>query len=200
MVWCVLFFFLGKLVFEDCPNGLKNITLRTRFILVKDEGALHIGAEKCRYKSRANIILYGKSDEGDSHPIFGRKFIGVSSGGTLELHGSQKSSWTLLTKSLSSSGLTAGSYSFEKIFSRGLNVRAVDPETAHVFFSDRFDTYESRNESIRLQELLNGLPSGSIVAMAVGDSAERNLHEGTRLTIQRLLGSNLVRGLDYRYC
>lgn len=188
----------GKLVFEDCPNGSKNITLRTRFILVKDDGALHIGAEKCRYKSRANVILYGKSDEGDSDPIFGRKFIGVSSGGTLELHGSQKLSWTLLTKSLSSSGLAAGSYSFEKTFHRGLYVRAVDPETAHVFFSDRFDTYEYRNESIRLQELLNGLPPGSIVAMAVCDSAEKNLHEGTRSMIQRLLGSNLVRGLAFR--
>ncbi|XP_018417775.1 PREDICTED: transmembrane protein 2 [Nanorana parkeri] len=188
----------GKLVFEDDANGSKNITLRTRFILIKDGGALHIGAEKCRYKSRANIILYGKSDEGDSYPVFGRKFIGVSSGGTLELHGSQKLSWTLLTKSLTSSGLAAGSYNFERTFFRGLNVRVVDQETAQVLVTEKFDTYESQSESKRLQEFLNALPPGRIVAMAVGDSAERNLLEDTQLTIHRLLGSNLVRGLGYR--
>lgn len=123
----------------------------------------------------------------------------MSSGGTLELHGSQKLSWTLLTKSLTSSGLPAGSYNFERTFLRGLNVRVIDQETAQVLFADKFDTYESQNESKRLQEFLSALPSGRIVTMAVGDSAERNLHEETQLMIQRLLGSSLVRGLGYRY-
>ncbi|XP_068092458.1 cell surface hyaluronidase CEMIP2 [Hyperolius riggenbachi] len=188
----------GKLVFKDDADGSRNITLKTRFILIKDGGALHIGAEKCRYKSKANIILYGKSNEGESDPIFGRKFIGVSSGGTLELHGSPKLSWTLLAKSLASSGLTAKSYTFERTFTRGLNVRVVDPETAQVLFSDRFDTYENRNESRRLQAFLNAQQTGHIVAMAVSDSVDRFLLDETRATIQRLLGSSLVRGLGFR--
>ncbi|XP_075067078.1 cell surface hyaluronidase CEMIP2 [Mixophyes fleayi] len=188
----------GKLVFEDNANGSKNITLRTRFILIKDGGALHIGAEKCRYKSKANIILYGKSDEGDSVPLFGRKFIGVSSGGTLELHGSQKLSWSLLTKSLPSSGLAVGSYSFERVYHRGLNVRVVDEETAQVLVAEKFDTFQSEDESKRLQDFLNSLAPGSIVAMATGDSADKNLLYETRLTIQRLLGSDRIKGLEYR--
>ncbi|XP_053322607.1 cell surface hyaluronidase [Spea bombifrons] len=188
----------GLLVFEDNTDGSKNITLRTRFILIKDGGALHIGAEKCRYKSKANIILYGKSDEGDSVPIFGKKFIGVSAGGTLELHGSSKLSWTLLAKSLNSSGLASGSYSFERTFHRGLNVRVVDQDTAQVLEMERFDTYESQNESKRFQDFLKALKPGRIVAIAVGDSVEKNLLEETRMTIQMLLGSKLIKGLRYR--
>lgn len=63
----------GLLVFGDDKDGSRNITLRTRYILIKDGGALHIGAEKCRYKSKATIALYGKSDEGESMPTFGKK-------------------------------------------------------------------------------------------------------------------------------
>lgn len=188
----------GKLVFEDDASGSKNITLRTRFILIKDGGALHIGAEKCSYKSKASILLYGRSDEESSVPIFGKKFIGVSPGGTLELHGSRKLSWTLLTKSLTSSGLPAGPYSFERSFFRGLNVRVVDQETAQVLVTEKFDTFSSETESKRLQDFLNALPPGRIVAMAVGDSAEKKLLPETRLTIQHLLGSNQVKGLAYR--
>ncbi|MEE6459359.1 hypothetical protein FKM82_000605, partial [Ascaphus truei] len=188
----------GVLVFEDNANGSKNITLRTRFILIKDGGALHIGAEKCRYKSKATVILYGKSDEGDSATTFGKKFIGVAPGGTLELHGSQKLSWTLLTKSLNSSGLMSGSYSFNRSFLRGLNVRVIDQDTAQVLESERFDTHDNRNESKKFQDFIKALKPGRIVAVAVGDSAAKNLLDETRLTVQSLLGSKLVKGLSYR--
>ncbi|CAJ0942299.1 unnamed protein product [Ranitomeya imitator] len=189
----------SKLVFEDDANGSKNITLRTRFILIKDGGTLHIGAEKCSYKSKANVILYGRSDDEEGTvPVFGKKFIGVSPGGTLELHGSKKLSWTLLTKSLTPSGLPAGPHNFEQVFSRGLNVRVVDQETAQVLVTERFDTFINETESKRLQDLLSSLPPGRIVAMAVGDSADKKLLPETRLTIQRLLGSNQVKSLAYR--
>ncbi|XP_063311112.1 inactive cell surface hyaluronidase CEMIP2 [Pelobates fuscus] len=189
----------GQLVFEDNANGSKNITLRTHFILIKDGGALHIGAEKCRYKSKANIILYGKSDEGDYMPMFGKKFIGVEAGGTLELHGSQKLSWTLLAKSLNSSGLMSGSYSFQGLFNRGLYVRVVDQDTAQVWDVGKFDTYGYQNESKRFQDFLKALKPGQIVAIAVADSAEKNLLEETRITIQNLLGSQKIKELGYRH-
>ncbi|KAM4810556.1 cell surface hyaluronidase CEMIP2 [Rhinophrynus dorsalis] len=188
----------GVLVFEDNANGSKNITLRTRFILIKDGGALHIGARKCRYKSKANIILYGKSDEGDNVPMFGKKFIGVSAGATLELHGSHKLSWTMLTKSLNSSGLMSGSYKFERTFKRGLYVRVIDQDTAQVLEEKSFDTYSYQNESKSFQKFLKALKPGQIIAIAVGDSVEKNLLEETRQTIQNLLGSKLVKGLSYR--
>ncbi|XP_024411219.2 cell surface hyaluronidase CEMIP2 isoform X3 [Desmodus rotundus] len=188
----------GLLVFGDEKDGSRNITLRTRYILIKDGGALHIGAEKCRYKSKATIALYGRSDEGESMPTFGKKFIGVEAGGTLELHGAQKTSWTLLVRTLHSSGLTFGSYAFEKDFSRGLNVRVIDQDTAKILESVRFDTHEYHNESRRLQEFLRVLDPGRIVAIAVGDSAAKSLLQGTIQMIQDRLGSKLIQGLGYR--
>ncbi|NXM90418.1 TMEM2 hyaluronidase, partial [Oenanthe oenanthe] len=188
----------GLLVFGDDKEGSKNITLRTRFILIKDGGMLHVGAEKCRYKSKATIILYGKSNEGADVPEFGKKFIGVGPEGVLELHGHQKVSWTLLSKTIYFSGLAYGHYTFKKNFYRGLNVRVIDQDTAEVLEVLKFDTHEFAEESIKLQNLLKNGHPGRIIAIAVGDSAAKNLLEETRVTIQNLLGSKFVRGLSYR--
>ncbi|XP_063277982.1 inactive cell surface hyaluronidase CEMIP2 isoform X2 [Prinia subflava] len=188
----------GLLVFGDDKEGSKNITLRTRFILIKDGGMLHVGAEKCRYKSKATIILYGKSNEGADVPEFGKKFIGVGPEGTLELHGRQKVSWTLLSRTIYFSGLAYGHYTFKKNFSRGLNVRVIDQDTAEVLEVLKFDTHEFAEESLKLQNLLKNGHPGRIIAIAVGDSAAKNLLEETRVTIQNLLGSKFVRGLSYR--
>ncbi|CAH1247985.1 TMEM2 [Branchiostoma lanceolatum] len=87
----------GRLVFADSGT---DITLRTRSILVGAAGELHIGSESCRYRSKATVVLFGRSDEGEETPNFGRKFIGVEAGGTLEIHGQRKLSWTQLTKTV----------------------------------------------------------------------------------------------------
>lgn len=189
----------GSVVFDDDNKGSKNITLRTRHILIEDGGALHIGAPKCRYRSLATITLVGRSDETSvtEVPGMGRKFLGVYGGGTLELHGSERLSWTLLTRTVPSSGL-ATSHAFHKNFSRGINLRVVDQDTAEVLLVDRFDTHEFRNESKRLSELLKNLTSGRIVALAIGDSAVKSLLEETKRTIQDILGSTHVTDLKYR--
>uniref|UniRef100_A0A8C4RLB9 Cell migration inducing hyaluronidase 2 n=1 Tax=Erpetoichthys calabaricus TaxID=27687 RepID=A0A8C4RLB9_ERPCA len=188
----------GSLVFDDDTEGTKNITLRTHYILIEDGGALHIGAAKCRYRSIATIVLIGKSDDDKTVPGFGRKFIGVRAGGTLEMHGLEKRSWTLLSKTIPSTGLVSGSYSFEKNFSRGINLRVIDQDTAEVLVVERFDTHESRNDSKKLHECLRSLPPGRIVALAVGDSAVKSLLEETKSTIEELLQSKYVRDLKYR--
>lgn len=193
-----MLFLAGLLVFGDDKDGSRNITLRTHYILIQDGGALHIGAEKCRYRSKAMITLYGKSDEGESMPTFGKKFIGVEAGGTLELHGARRTSWTMLARTLHSSGLPFGSYAFEKDFSRGLNVRVIDQDTARVLESEKFDTHEYHNESRRLQEFLRAQDPGRIVAIAVGDSAVKSLLQGTIQMIHDRLGSKLIHGLGYR--
>ncbi|TRY81913.1 hypothetical protein DNTS_013379 [Danionella cerebrum] len=190
----------GSVVFADDKNGSKNITLRTRHILIEDGGALHIGAPKCRYQSLATITLVGRSDETTvtEIPGMGRKFLGVSSGGTLELHGSERLSWTFLTRTVPASGLAGGGHTFQKNFSRGINLRVVDQDTAEVLNNERFDTHDSRDDSIRLSQLLKSLSSGRIVALATGDSAVKSLQEETKKTIQDLLGSNFVTNLRYR--
>ena len=192
--------FKGLVVFVDNAAGSKNITLRLRHILIQDGGALHIGAPKCRYNSRATITLIGRSDERAvlEVPSFGRKFLGVASGGTLELHGEERPSWTLLTRTVPASGLERGGYSFQRNFSRGINLRVVDQDTAAVIYSERFDTHDSRNDSRRLTELLRSLPRGRIVTLAVGDSAVKSLLEETKIIIQNLLGSSFVNDLKYR--
>uniref|UniRef100_A0A4W5QPK0 hyaluronoglucosaminidase n=1 Tax=Hucho hucho TaxID=62062 RepID=A0A4W5QPK0_9TELE len=190
----------GRVVFADNTEGSKNITLRTRNVLIEDGGSLHIGAPKCRYRSRATITLLGRSDEKAvaEVPELGRKFIGVRGGATLELHGAERLSWTLLTRSVPSSGLATGGYAFQRNFSRGINLRVVDQDTAAVLFTERYDTHESRNDSWRLMQLLRSLPAGRIVTLAVGDSATKNLLDETKRTIQSLLGSTYVHDLKYR--
>ncbi|KAK1806880.1 hypothetical protein P4O66_005364 [Electrophorus voltai] len=190
----------GLVVFADDKDGSKNITLRTRHILIEDGGALHIGGPECCYRSRATVGLVGRSDDAGATdvPGFGRKFVGVRPGGTLELHGARRLSWTLLTRTLPASGLSAGSYAFQKNFSRGINLRVVDQDTGARLHVERFDTHEHQNDSRRLSQLLRSLPPGRIVALAVGDSAVKSLLDETKKTIQDVLGSTYVNELQFR--
>ncbi|XP_053510042.1 cell surface hyaluronidase isoform X2 [Ictalurus furcatus] len=190
----------GSVVFADNKEGSNNITLRTHYILIEEGGALHVGAPKCRYRSHATITLMGRSDDASVSPVpgFGRKFVGVRPGGTLELHGLQRPSWTLLTRTVPATGLAAGSYAFQRNFSRGINLRVVDQDTGALLSIERFDTHDSQNDSRKLTQMLQLLPRGRIVALAVGDSAAKSLLDETKNTIQGLLGSRHVRELKYR--
>ncbi|XP_067377466.1 cell surface hyaluronidase isoform X1 [Channa argus] len=190
----------GRVVFADNADGSKNVTLRTHYILIEDGGALHIGAPKCRYRSHATIALVGRSDNKKlpEVPGLGRKFIGVKSGGTLELHGTERVSWSLLTRSIPVNGLSTGGHAFQRNFSRGINLRVVDQDTAAVLTQERYDTHESFNDSQRLTQLLQSLPAGRIVALAVGDSAVKSLLDETKKAIKEKLGSSFVSSLQYR--
>lgn len=190
----------GRVVFADNADGSKNITLRTHYILIEEGGALHIGAPKCRYRSHAAIALMGRSDNKavPEVPGLGHKFIGVKGGGTLELHGTERVSWSLLTRSIPASGLATGGYAFQRNFSRGINLRVLDQDTAAVLVDERYDTHESRNDSWRLTQLLRTLPAGRIVTLAVGDSAVKNLLDETKKAIEEKLGSSFVYDLKYR--
>ncbi|KAM6930279.1 cell surface hyaluronidase [Xenentodon cancila] len=190
----------GRIVFADNEDGSKAITLRTHHILIEDGGALHIGSPQCRYRSRATIALIGRSDSKDvaEVPGLGRKFIGVLGGGTLELHGTERVSWSLLSRSIPASGLATGGHALQKNFSRGINLRVVDQDTAAVLFSERYDTHDSHNDSQRLTQLLRSLPAGRIVAVAVGDSAVKRFLDETKDAFEEILGSRFVKNLKYR--
>ena len=48
-----------------------------------------------------NISWLGtRNDDQNADPIFGRKFLGVKAGGSLEVHGPYKKSWTKLNETL----------------------------------------------------------------------------------------------------
>ena len=74
----------------------------------------------------------------------------------------------------------------------------MDQDTADVLLAERYDTHDSRNDSRLLSELLQSLPTGRIVSLAVGDSAAKSLLDETKKIIEEKLGSRFVYDLKYR--
>uniref|UniRef100_A0A8I3MRT3 hyaluronoglucosaminidase n=1 Tax=Canis lupus familiaris TaxID=9615 RepID=A0A8I3MRT3_CANLF len=187
----------GKLVIKDHEE---TIVLRTRHILIDNGGELHAGSALCPYQGNFSIVLYGRADESvQADPYFGLKYIGVGRGGTLELHGQKKLSWTFLNKTLRPGGMEEGGYFFERSWGhRGVIVHVIDPKTATVIHSDRFDTYRSMKESERLVQYLNAVPEGRILSVAVNDEGSRNLDDGARKAMTKLGSKHFLR-LGFRH-
>uniref|UniRef100_A0ACB8E5Q7 Uncharacterized protein n=1 Tax=Sphaerodactylus townsendi TaxID=933632 RepID=A0ACB8E5Q7_9SAUR len=187
----------GKLVIKDKTGP---IVLRTRHIQIENGGEMHVGSERCPFQSHLTIILYGRADDAvqpDSY--FGRKYIGVGSGGTLEVHGEKKLSWTFLNKTLNPGGLQEGGYYFERSWGhRGIIVHVIDPKTGSVVHSDRFDTYKIKGESLRLVRYLNAIDDGMILSVAVNDEGSRSLDDSARKAMTKL-GSKHFLHLGFRH-
>lgn len=76
-------------------------------------------------------------DSDEEHPYFGRKFIGVGTGGTLEIHGKKKLSWTFLNKTLYPEK-PQNQYQFQRSWgNRGIIVHTIDQHTGMVLHRDR---------------------------------------------------------------
>ncbi|XP_075860811.1 cell migration-inducing and hyaluronan-binding protein [Microcebus murinus] len=187
----------GKLVIKD---HAEPIVLRTRHILIDEGGELHAGSTLCPFQGDFSIVLYGRADEGvQPDPYFGLKYVGVGRGGTLELHGRRKLSWTFLNKTLHPGGMQEGGYFFERSWGhRGVIVHVIDPKSATVLHSDRFDTYRSKKESERLVQYLNAVPEGRILSVAVNDEGSRNLDDTARKAMTKL-GSKHFLHLGFRH-
>ncbi|XP_062998620.1 cell migration-inducing and hyaluronan-binding protein [Elgaria multicarinata webbii] len=187
----------GKLVIKD---NTSPIVLRTRHIQIENDGELYIGSETCPFRSNLTIILYGRADDGtlpDSY--FGQKYIGVINGGTLEIHGERKRSWTFLNWTLNPGGMQEGGYYFERSWGhRGIIVHVIDPKTGTVIHSDRFDTYKLKGESIRLVRYLNAVNDSMILSVAVNDEGSKNLDDSARKAMTRL-GSKHFLHLGFRH-
>lgn len=187
----------GKLIIKD---DVQPIILRTRYILIENDGELRIGSEMCPYQGNVVIILYGRADDGsEPNPYFGRKYIGVSEGGTLEIHGKKKLSWTFLNKTLHPGGMEEGGYYFERSWGhRGVIVHVIDPKMGAVVHSDRFDTYRAKEESKRLAQYLDRVANGMILSVAVNDEGSRNLDDSARKAMTKL-GSKHFLHLGFRH-
>lgn len=187
----------GRLVIKDHEG---TIVLRTRHILIDQGGELHAGSALCPFQGNFSILLYGRADEGvPPDPYFGLKYIGVGPGGTLELHGQRKLSWTFLTRTLHPGGLQDSGYYFERSWGhRGVIVHVIDPRSGAVIHSDRFDTYRFKKESERLVQYLSAVPGGSILAVAVNDEGSRNLDDSARKAMTKL-GSKHFLHLGFRH-
>uniref|UniRef100_A0A4W4FYK0 G8 domain-containing protein n=1 Tax=Electrophorus electricus TaxID=8005 RepID=A0A4W4FYK0_ELEEL len=187
----------GKLVIADTN---RPILLRTKHILIGNNGELHIGSPDCPYKGNLTISLYGRSDDSDvEHSYFGRKYIGVGTGGTLEIHGEKTLSWTFLNKTLHPGEGNENSYHFERSWgNRGIIVHVVDSKTGEVLQSDRFDTYRSKDESRRLAQYVEDVKDGQILAMVVNDEGSNNLEDSAKKALSKL-GSRHFHRLGFRY-
>uniref|UniRef100_A0A672GP46 Cell migration inducing hyaluronidase 1 n=1 Tax=Salarias fasciatus TaxID=181472 RepID=A0A672GP46_SALFA len=171
----------GKLVIADTS---RPILLRTKHILIGNKGELHIGSPDCPYKGNLTISLFGSDEE---HGYFGRKYLGVGTGGTLEIHGQQKLSWTFLNKTLHPGESNQNNYLFQRSWgNRGIIIHVIDPKTGEVLYDDRFDTYRSKNESHRLAKYVDGIEEGLILAMVVNDEGSNNLEDSAKKSLTRL--------------
>ena len=91
----------GKLIFKDYGADTQTrLTLRAKSIEIKDGGEMWIGSRTCRYQGLADVVLYGNRSDMDNHDMVGRKYLWTGSGGTLEMHGKDKKSWTKLNEHL----------------------------------------------------------------------------------------------------
>ncbi|CAI5671990.1 unnamed protein product [Oreochromis niloticus] len=187
----------GKLVIADTN---RHILLRTKHILIGNKGELHIGSPDCPYKGNLTISLFGRLDDSDEeHSYFGRKYIGVGTGGTLEIHGERKLSWTFLNKTLHPRESSQNNYLFQRSWgNRGIIIHIIDPKTGEVLHDDRFDTYRSKNESYRLAKYVDGIKPGLILAMMVNDEGSNNLEDSAKKSISKL-GSKYIRSLGFRH-
>uniref|UniRef100_A0A8C1U0Z4 Cell migration inducing hyaluronidase 1 n=1 Tax=Cyprinus carpio TaxID=7962 RepID=A0A8C1U0Z4_CYPCA len=175
----------GKLVIADSN---RPIFLRAKHILIGNKGELHIGSPECPYKGNLTISLFGRSDDSEvEHSYFGRKYIGVGTGGTLEIHGEKKLSWTFLNKTLHPGQGNENSYRFERSWgNRGIIIHVINPKTGDVLHTDRFDTYRSKDESRRLAQYVDEVETGQILAMVVNDEGSNNLEDLAKKALTKL--------------
>ncbi|XP_020497083.1 cell migration-inducing and hyaluronan-binding protein [Labrus bergylta] len=187
----------GKLVIADTNRPM---LLRTKHILIGNKGELHIGSPDCPYKGNLTISLFGRLDDSDQeHSYFGRKYIGVGTGGTLEIHGKEKLSWTFLNKTIHPGESNQNNYMFQRSWgNRGIIIHLISPKTGEVLHIDRFDTYRTKDESHRLAKYIDGVEVGLILAMVVNDEGSNNLEESAKKSLSRL-GSQHIRSLGFRH-
>uniref|UniRef100_A0A3B5Q278 hyaluronoglucosaminidase n=1 Tax=Xiphophorus maculatus TaxID=8083 RepID=A0A3B5Q278_XIPMA len=186
----------GKLVIADTSQA---ILLRTKHILIGDKGELHIGSADCPYKGNLTISLFGRLDDDDEeHSYFGKKYIGVGQGGTLEIFGEKKLAWTFLNKTLHPEKSNQKSYLFHRSWgNRGIILHVIDPTTGDVLHSDRFDTYQGKTESCRLAKFVDDVKAGLILSMMVNDEGSNNLEDSAKKSLSRL-GSIFISNLGFR--
>lgn len=82
-------------------------------------------------------------------------------------------------------------------YGRGLNVGVLDEQTGNVILARSFDTHDDSSAANEFAELIEGLPSGRIVAISVKDEAVNKLTERAKKACETL-GSGMIRNLGDR--
>ncbi|RUS91901.1 hypothetical protein EGW08_000303, partial [Elysia chlorotica] len=150
-------------------GNVDGIRMETSYVLVN--GEFHIGSETCPFEKEADIFLYGQSNSAENVPgPFGRKFVGVASGGRLEIHGKPKKSWTKLTGTVAPSNGSCGivydsvNEQFNSEYQEGLHVVIWNPDGT-VYDYGIFDTESGVMDHVHNFVYKMGI--GKIVAIAI---------------------------------
>lgn len=153
-----------------------DLVLKAANIYIQKHGSMHIGCGDCPYRGKLEIVLTGnrKSHEHETHP----KAILVDEGGTLEIHGAPKLSWTKIDKTLNPErGYDGGNIFFNHQWENQYN--SIDPfasrivaytfglnSTGYPFVKD-FGLYEMSFRGDELVRHIGRVVDGDILMMAV---------------------------------
>ncbi|KYQ91602.1 hypothetical protein DLAC_07369 [Tieghemostelium lacteum] len=137
------------------------INLIAESILIYDGGSLIIGSETCRYRTRTYITLTGDSiHTAQDHTInghhFGQKVIGVSTNGTLELHGDTPPiTWTKLNETLfsgySNSILTLHDYVDWEVATKQIIVSSTDYDEKQTEIFEMLNCPECKKNQVKIK-------------------------------------------------
>ncbi|KAL5012312.1 hypothetical protein ScPMuIL_010863 [Solemya velum] len=149
-----------------------DIKIVTDFIHIK--GRLDAGSEDCRFTGQLNITLTGEPNN-NVVENFGEKFIGVDSGGTLELHGEDKISWTKLKDTTKKTNViynhVPGSFPTTSMSIKGVVACVVNMTVPKVTFCKAYTTggghlFYAKKGINELKELIDGQEEGSVIMIA----------------------------------
>lgn len=122
-----------------CPCTIRLEELKTYFYKTTYSFKHFSATTAGPHKSKSlNLTVLRLDDTDEEHSYFGRKFLGVGTGGTLEIHGAKKLSWTFLNKTLQPGESNQRNYLFERSWgNRGIIVHVIDPNSGEVVGTDR---------------------------------------------------------------
>ncbi|XP_048242586.1 cell surface hyaluronidase-like [Haliotis rufescens] len=152
-------------------GDVDNLNVCVSYILIR--GRLQIGSEDCRFTRKTHIRLIGESNSTLVVQGFGRKFIGVDAGGTIEVHGEEKPSWTKLIKTAYSP--TDGCENlfnfqesqFNKENGKGLYVTVFNMDGSLWDFA-LFRTGDGVDgEDVKFKDFVTDIPNDKILAVAI---------------------------------
>ncbi|XP_053374771.1 cell migration-inducing and hyaluronan-binding protein-like [Mercenaria mercenaria] len=174
-----------QILLDETPAELHNITiksggalvfspevkleLRARNIFV--HGAMEIGSEECPYNQSLTITLTGTRQDHvhETNP----KVILVQDGGTLEIHGEPRRSWTKLNKTIVPTKLTQNVYFEHKLQDNyaSFNGHGIMAYTFNVVGTTvtvkKAGLYFLKTESQNLTDHINAVEDGDVLMMAV---------------------------------
>lgn len=171
-------------------GNFDNLEVVTGALIARNGGEIWVGSEDCLFTKKAYITLTG-TPASTNYTGLGNKVLGVGAQGTLELHGTQFTSWTRLAVTHKPAAYR------NQALGRGMNVAVFNPTTGDLVSFRQFDTFASTNNSDLFTAFLTSQVAGSVVTIVAADEASNKLTPAAVAAIQNI-GSSKITQLRYR--